>query len=61
MKSSEVVTHKPRIAITAGDPAGIGPEIARKAADDPRVRDACEAVLYGPPAGARFEPPDDHG
>jgi 4-hydroxythreonine-4-phosphate dehydrogenase len=51
-----VITPKPRIAITVGDPAGIGPEIARKAADDPRVRDACETVLYGPPAGARFEP-----
>jgi 4-hydroxythreonine-4-phosphate dehydrogenase len=47
---------KPRIAITAGDPAGIGPEIAAKAADDPRVRAACEPVLYGPPAGERFTP-----
>jgi len=51
-----LITQKPRIAITVGDPAGIGPEIARKAADDPRVRDACEAVLYGPPSGAHFEP-----
>jgi 4-hydroxythreonine-4-phosphate dehydrogenase len=47
---------KPRIAITVGDPAGIGPEIALKASEDARVRDACEPVLYGPPAGARFEP-----
>jgi 4-hydroxythreonine-4-phosphate dehydrogenase len=47
---------KPLIAITAGDPAGIGPEIARKAADDPRVREVCDTVIYGPPAGARFEP-----
>ena len=47
---------KPRIGITVGDPAGIGPEIARKAADDPRVRDICEPVLYGPPAGSRFTP-----
>jgi len=47
---------KPRIAITVGDPAGIGPEIAGKAADDPRVREACEPVLYGPPAGERFTP-----
>jgi 4-hydroxythreonine-4-phosphate dehydrogenase len=45
---------KPRIGITVGDPAGIGPEIARKAAADPRVRDACEPVLYGPPDGATF-------
>ena len=45
---------KARIAITSGDPAGIGPEIARKAADDRRVRRVCEPVVYGPPAGARF-------
>jgi 4-hydroxythreonine-4-phosphate dehydrogenase len=47
---------KPRIALTVGDPAGIGPEIARKAADNPAVREVCEPVLYGPPAGAHFEP-----
>jgi len=39
---------KPRVAITVGDPAGIGPEIARKAAGDSRVRSACEPMLYGP-------------
>jgi 4-hydroxythreonine-4-phosphate dehydrogenase len=47
----------PRIAITLGDPAGIGPEIARKAAADPVVRACCEPLLYGPerPLSA-FEP-----
>jgi 4-hydroxythreonine-4-phosphate dehydrogenase len=45
---------KPRVAITVGDPAGIGPEIARKAADDPQVRRVCEPVLYGPPPGSHF-------
>jgi 4-hydroxythreonine-4-phosphate dehydrogenase len=45
-----------RIAITVGDPAGIGPEIARKAAADPRVLAACEPVLYGPPDEERFSP-----
>ena len=45
---------KPRVAITSGDPAGIGPEVAEKAANDPRVRAACEPVIYGPPAGERF-------
>jgi 4-hydroxythreonine-4-phosphate dehydrogenase len=50
------MTRKPRIAITVGDPAGIGPEIARKAADDARVRDACEPILYGPPTGTSFKP-----
>jgi 4-hydroxythreonine-4-phosphate dehydrogenase len=50
---------KPRIGITVGDPAGIGPEIARKAAADPAVRAVCEPVLYGPTdpeALAAFEP-----
>jgi 4-hydroxythreonine-4-phosphate dehydrogenase len=41
----------PRIAITVGDPAGIGPEIARRAVEDPRVRAACVPVLYGPTRG----------
>jgi len=36
----------PRIAITAGDPAGIGPEIAARAAADPRVRGACDPLVY---------------
>ena len=39
---------KPRIAITVGDPAGIGPEIAVKAAADPAVTAICEPVLRGP-------------
>jgi 4-hydroxythreonine-4-phosphate dehydrogenase len=38
----------PVIAITVGDPAGIGPEIARKAAASPRVIACCRPVLYGP-------------
>ena len=47
---------KPRVAITVGDPAGIGPEIAQIAAADPRVREVCDPVLYGPPAATMFEP-----
>ena len=47
---------KPRIAITVGDPAGIGPEIAAKAAADSRVRAVCEPVLYGPGVSQRFQP-----
>ena len=38
----------PRIAITVGDPSGIGPEIAVKASSDPRVRKVAEIVVYGP-------------
>jgi 4-phospho-D-threonate 3-dehydrogenase / 4-phospho-D-erythronate 3-dehydrogenase len=37
---------KPRVALTVGDPAGIGPEIVAKAAADPRVREACEPVIF---------------
>ena len=47
---------KPRIAITAGDPAGIGPEIAARAAADARVRAVCDPIVYGPPADATFTP-----
>lgn len=38
----------PTIAITAGDPSGIGPEIAVKAARHPKVVAACRPVIYGP-------------
>jgi 4-hydroxythreonine-4-phosphate dehydrogenase len=47
---------KPRVAITSGDPSGIGPEVAAKAAADARVLDVCEPIVYGPPDGARFTP-----
>lgn len=40
---------KPRIAITLGDPAGIGPEIVAAAVRQPRVRAACEAIVVGDP------------
>lgn len=52
------MTARPRVGITVGDPAGIGPEIACKAAADDRVRAACEPILYGPHTDAqlaRFE------
>jgi 4-hydroxythreonine-4-phosphate dehydrogenase len=53
-----VSATRPRIGVTVGDPAGIGPEIARKAADDPAVRDGCDVTFYGPVDDAevaRFE------
>lgn len=46
----------PRIALTVGDPAGIGPEIVEKALDDPGVREICEPVVYGPPPEDTFAP-----
>lgn len=42
------IQERPRIAITVGDPAGIGPEIAIAAAGSREVRAVCEPVLYGP-------------
>jgi len=36
----------PRVAITSGDPAGIGPEIAARAAVDDRVLAVCEPIVY---------------
>lgn len=38
----------PRLAITLGDPRGIGAEIVRKALADPRVTGACRWVVVGP-------------
>ena len=46
----------PRVALTMGDPAGVGPEIVRLAAADARVREVCEPILYGPPDPAAFAP-----
>jgi 4-hydroxythreonine-4-phosphate dehydrogenase len=39
---------RPKVGVTVGDPAGIGPEIARKAAADPAITACCDVVLYGP-------------
>ena len=50
------MTRLPVIAITAGDPAGIGPEIAVKASRDPRVVASCRCVIYGPHASADLSP-----
>ncbi len=38
---------KPILAITMGDPSGIGPEIAVKALDRPGIFDACTPVVIG--------------
>jgi 4-hydroxythreonine-4-phosphate dehydrogenase len=39
---------RPRLAITLGDPRGIGAEIVRKALADSGVTARCEAVIVGP-------------
>jgi 4-hydroxythreonine-4-phosphate dehydrogenase len=41
------MSDKTTIAIAAGDPAGIGPEISLKAALDPALRDACNPLVVG--------------
>jgi len=38
---------RPRIAVTIGDPAGIGPEVVLKAIADEQVRAACVPVVVG--------------
>jgi len=37
----------PRIAITTGDPAGVGPELCLRLLREPRVRERCVPVVYG--------------
>jgi 4-hydroxythreonine-4-phosphate dehydrogenase len=44
---------KPRVGITIGDPAGIGPEIVLKAVAESEVRDVCSTVLFGPASEVR--------
>lgn len=39
----------PIIAVTAGDPAGIGPDVALQAVADKRVRSRCRGLLIGHP------------
>ncbi len=47
-RGSTAIRSLPRIALTLGDPAGIGPEIVRAALVDSRVQAAVELVVLGP-------------
>jgi 4-hydroxythreonine-4-phosphate dehydrogenase len=40
--------NRPLLALTAGDPAGIGPEIVRAALDDASIESAMRLVVLGP-------------
>jgi 1,2-dihydroxy-3,5-cyclohexadiene-1,4-dicarboxylate dehydrogenase len=51
---SATVMSLPRIAIATGDPAGIGPEIALKAALDKRVTAVARPLLVGDPAAVEM-------
>ncbi len=42
------MAERARLAITLGDPRGIGPEVVRKALADPRVQAAVEPTIVGP-------------
>ncbi|MDH4099528.1 MAG: 4-hydroxythreonine-4-phosphate dehydrogenase PdxA, partial [Nitrospirota bacterium] len=48
------MTTKPLIAITAGDPGGIGPEIIIKALSEPRVYRYCRPLVIGDAAVFRY-------
>jgi 4-hydroxythreonine-4-phosphate dehydrogenase len=37
----------PRIAVTMGDPAGVGPELCLRLLADPRARAFCAPIVYG--------------
>lgn len=39
---------RPRIAVTLGDPRGIGPEVTRKALEDPEVASLADWIVVGP-------------
>ena len=39
--------NRPRLAVTLGDPAGIGPEVILKALADPQVTQNCEVTVIG--------------
>lgn len=40
--------NRPRLAVTVGDPRGIGPEIIRAALSDSALRDVCDLLVVGP-------------
>ncbi len=46
----EAGEHRPRLALTVGDPAGIGPEVALAALRDESVRAAARLLCLGPGA-----------
>ncbi len=41
------MSKKPRIAISLGDPAGVGPEVALKALADPEIADLADYLVVG--------------
>ncbi len=54
-------SHRPTIAITMGDPRGIGPEVVRGALADPSLADAADYVVLGPSIEPRDATPGGAG
>ncbi len=46
-------SNKPRIAITMGDPCGVGPEVIAKAVGSPVLHECCVPVVIGDPLAVR--------
>jgi len=44
----------PLIAVTMGDPSGIGPEIMVKALAEPEIKEICRPVVFGDPGALRL-------
>ncbi len=40
-------TDRPRLALTSGDSAGVGPELVLRALHDPTLSELCQLVVYG--------------
>lgn len=40
--------RRPRLAVTLGDPRGIGPELVQRVLDDDALTDACDLLVVGP-------------
>jgi 4-phospho-D-threonate 3-dehydrogenase / 4-phospho-D-erythronate 3-dehydrogenase len=49
-QKGKVVMEKPLIAITMGDPSGVGPEVIVKALANPALRGLCRSLVLGDPA-----------
>src|SRR3712207_5241394 len=58
MTLSTGVKERVRIAVSIGDPRGIGPEIVRRAVDDADLARECELIIVGPTGcGVRVDVP----
>jgi 4-hydroxythreonine-4-phosphate dehydrogenase len=52
--ATKINRDKPIVAVTMGDPAGIGPEVCLSMLTDPAVRAACTPIVFGDAAVLRL-------